>query len=257
MRATTFSSLTAATVLAALVPLAPATASEGDPTDFRAADFRAAACRNADHEGIASGGASRATLLTQRLRPLGSIVVTGVRLTYANGVRCDVVSLDGRLPFGHDLKGYDAQVSERGTLVVAGVHQGETELRGIGNAVGGSPVRELDDEVLGAVVYATTESGTVPAAPGVPAQWQGQPYTFTHTRTTAEATLRLRKGVEKRFTVTRATRAAAARRLQRDLDLATSAADRRDARRTYRLALDGVRLAMKPLTAHWSGELPG
>ena len=77
MRATAVSSLTAATALAALVPLAPATASEAAradsrTADFRTADFRAAACRNADHDGIASGDASRATLLTQRLRPLGS-----------------------------------------------------------------------------------------------------------------------------------------------------------------------------------------
>lgn len=192
-----------------------------------------------------------------RLRRLGSLGVTGVRLTYANGARCAVLSVDGRLPFGHDVKRYAADLSELGTLVVAGADQGETEHQGIGTSVGGSPFREFDDVVLGAVVYAPTESGTMPALPGIPPEWQGQPYMFTHTRTTASLDLRLRKGVEKRFTVTPATRAAAARRLEHDLVVASSAADRRDARRTYRLALDGVRLVMKPFRVSWSGELPG
>lgn len=192
-----------------------------------------------------------------RLRRLGSLGVTGVRLTYPNGARCDVLSVDGRLPFGHDVKRYAADLSELGTLVVAGADQGETEHQGIGTSVGGSPFREFDDVVLGAVVYTPTESGTMPALPGIPPEWQGQPYTFTHTRTTASLDLRLRKGVEKTFRVTPATRAAAARRLERDLMVASSAADRRDARRTYRLALDGIRLVMKPFRASWSGELPG
>ncbi|MBS2940344.1 hypothetical protein KDN32_21620 [Nocardioides sp. J2M5] len=216
------------------------------------------ACRGADSADLASGTPTRTTLLRDRSELLGSLEVTGVRLTYPNGARCDVLSVDGRLPFGHDIKGFDTEVSELGTLVVAGADQGETEHQGIGrNLRSSSPFRELRDEVLGAVVYAPTESGTMPALPGIPPAWQGQPYTFTHTRTTASLDLKARKGVEKSFKVTPATRAAAARRLERDLAVARSAADRRDARRTYRLALDGVRLVMKPFRVSWSGELPG
>ena len=37
---------------------------------------------------------------------------------------------------------------------------------------------------------------------------------------------------------------------------ADSAAERRDARRTYRLALEGVRLVMKRFRYEWTGELP-
>lgn len=252
MRAATLSTLTAATALAVLAPLVPSAAGAAAP-----ADAVARACRGADSSDLASGTPTRTTLLRDRSELLESLTVIGVRLTYPNGARCDVLSVDGRLPFGHDVKRYAADLSELGTLVVAGADQGETEHQGIGTSVGGSPFREFDDVVLGAVVYTPTESGTMPALPGIPPEWQGQPYTFTHTRTTASLTLRLRKGVEKRFTVTPATRAAAARRLERDLALASTAADRRDARRTYRLALEGVRLVMKPFRASWSGELPG
>ncbi|UFN42879.1 hypothetical protein [Nocardioides okcheonensis] len=253
MRAATLSTLTAATALAVLAPLAPAAAGATAPNDALAET-----CRVADAADVASGAATATTVLRERLRRLGSLEVTGVRLTYANGARCDVVTVDGRLPFGHDMKGYDAELSERGTLAVAGTTRDETEHQGIGRSTrSSSPFHGFDDEVLGAVVYVPVESGTMPPLPGIPPEWQLQPYTFTHTSTTASLTLRLRKGVEKRFTVTPATRAAAARRLERDLALASTAADRRDARRTYRLALDGVRLVMKPFRASWSGELPG
>ncbi len=171
-------------------------------------DALAETCRGADAADLASGTPTRTTLLRDRSELLESLTVIGVRLTYPNGARCDVLSVDGRLPFGHDVKRYAADLSELGTLVVAGADQGETEHQGIGTSVGGSPFREFDDVVLGAVVYAPTESGTMPALPGIPPEWQGQPYMFTHTRTTASLTLRLRKGVEKRFTVTPATRAA-------------------------------------------------
>lgn len=258
MRAATLGSLTAATSLALLAPFAPATAGAAAPADFRAADFRADACRDADHAGLASGSATRTTVLSERVEGLRTITVTAERLSYANGARCDLVWVDGRLAFGQDLKGYQASVGDMGDLVVAGTAQGEVEHRGISTAVGGTPPsHELDREVLGAIVYTPTDSGTLPELPGLPAEWQGQPYTFTHTRTTAEATFRAREGRRESFTVTPATRAAAARRLERDLRIATSAADRRDARRTHRLALRGVRLVMKPFTARWSGELPG
>ena len=253
MRASSLGSLTAATAVAVLAPLAPIHAGATEP-----ADFRTTACRDADHGGLASGSTTRATALSEQVKGLRSLTVTAERLTYANGARCDLVYVDGRLELGQGVKGYKARVSEMGTVVVAGTDQGELEVRGIATGVGGTSVlRELDHEVLGAVVYTPTESGTMPALPGLPPEWQGQPYIVTHTRTTAEATFLARVGTKQSFTVTPATRAAAARRLERDLDRATSAADRRDARRTYRLALRGVRLVMKPFTARWSGELPG
>lgn len=268
MRTPTLGSLAAATTLAVLAPLAPATAGAAAPTDLRAADFRAAdlraadfraaACREADHADLASGSATRTTVLSEQVEGLRTLTVTAERLSYANGARCDLVHVDGRLRFGQGLKGYKARLRDMGTLVVAGADQGEVEHRGISTGAGGTPpLRELDQEVLVAVVYTPTDSGTIPPLPDLPAEWQGQPYTFTHTRTTAEATFRARVGERQSFTVTPATRAAAARRLERDLSIAPSAADRRDARRTYRLALRGVRLVMKPFTARWSGELPG
>ena len=65
-----------------------------------------------------------------------------------------------------------------------------------------------------------------------------------------------RTSVKKTFTITPATRATAKRRLTSALADADSAAERGDARRTYRLALRGVRLVMKRFHHEWSGELP-
>ncbi|CAM3849558.1 hypothetical protein [Nocardioides zeicaulis] len=263
MRTSTLGCLASATVLALLSPLAPAPATaSAAATSAGSTDWRTQACRDAGSES--SGTPSRATLLEGRVRGLRSLTVTAERLTWGDGVRCDLVSVDGRPPFGRDLPSYGAEVAEMGTLVVGGVDQGETEHQRVSMGVGSSAgpagstsPRDVDHEVLGAVVYSPSESGTFPSPSDLPAAWQGQPYSFTHTRTTIVATFHARAGVRKTFTVTPATRAAAARRLERDLGAATSAADRRDARRTYRLALHGVRLVMKPFTTRWKGELVG
>lgn len=197
-------------------------------------------------------------VLSERVKGLKGVTITAERVTFANGARCDLLHVDGRLPFATDLRKASGEVTDLGTLVVAGADQGETEHNSASTGFSTAPpVRYLEQQVLGTVVYLPTEGGTMPASPFLPPAWQGQPYTYTHTRTTMSATFGARKGEEKHFRVTPATRAAAARRLERDLALASSAADRRDARRTHRLALRGIRLEMKPFRARWSGELPG
>ena len=129
---------------------------------------------------------------------------------------------------------------------------GSSSISGTG---GTSPIRRADHLVLDAVVVLADESGTTPDSVVLPEPLRNEPYTSTHTRTTFTATVNGRVGTEETFTVTAATRAAAKRRLSRDLAMAETAADRQAARKTYRLALRGVRLVMKRFKDSWSGEL--
>lgn len=196
MRAMTLAILTAAVPLAVLAPPGPATATAAAP-----ADVPGVLCRASDGQDILSGAATRTTVLRERLGPRGSLRLTGLRLTYANGARCDVVTLDGRLPSGYDLRAFRASFTLRERLAVAGVDQGETTGLGIIGGRRGGPVRKLDGEVIGAFVYTTVETGTFPATPELPEAWHHQPYTFTHTRTTGRVTLRLRRHETKPFVV--------------------------------------------------------
>jgi hypothetical protein len=250
MRPTTLGSLTAATALAVLAPLAPAGAAGSS-------DWRTVACADDNDDGLALGAYTVAQAQTHRVAQIPSLTLTAEHLVFASGTRCDLISLDGSVPFGQEVKGHASSISLLGELVVGGVSQGEmassTSVTGVG---GSEPIRVIRNVVLGADVFADVETGTMPDSTSLPEPWRNQPYTFTHTRTDFTASVDGRTSVKKTFTVTPATRATAKRRLTSALADADSAAERSDARRTYRLALRGVRLVMKRFHHEWSGELP-
>ncbi len=244
---------TAAATLATVTILAPT----GTAAHAASGDWRTAACAERNRDGLALGTYTVAQVQTQRVEQVPSLTISAESLVFASGARCDLLSLDGRAPFGRDLTGYGSTMSRLGELVVGGASQGETEGTGSVTGVGGSvPIRRARHEILGAVVFNEVETGTMPDHAGVPAPWRNQPYTTTHTRTTFTATINGALARKKTFTVTRSTKAAAKRRLDIDLALADSAAERRDARATYRLALRGIRLVMKTFRYDWSSELP-
>ena len=253
MRAsTTLGSLTALAVLTVLAPLGSATASGAAP-----ADWRTAACEDASTLDGPLGSYTVVKTSSERVDKLPSVMLTAERLVFAGGTQCDLVQLDGRIPFGQELTGWTTEVTVLGQLVVAGADQGETDRTSSVSVRGSSDaIRETEHLVLDAVVFPADETGTMPDHVAVPAPWRNQPYTFSHTRTTFDTTITGRVGTEKTFTVTPATIAAAKRRLTRDLALAETGADRRAARKTYRLALEGIRLVMKRFEHDWSTELP-
>jgi len=253
MRAAALGSLTASVLVAAtLAVTAPTAASASAAPD----DWRAAACKDADRD-LAVGAYAVTSRLAERLEDLPSVTVTAERLTFANGARCDLLHLHGRLPVERQLRGHSAEVSTLGELVVAGASQGEMASHTVASGAGGNiPIRDVDHLVLGAVTFRDVESGTMPDTVVLPEPWRNQPYAFTHTRTTYTVKLVGKVGSHTRFTVTPATRAAARRRLTQDLTAAQNGADRRAARHVFRLALRGIRLDLKTFRARWSGELP-
>lgn len=193
---------------------------------------------------------------SERLDEVPSLTVTTERLVFASGAQCDLLHLDGTLPFDQEVRGYRARLTTRGELVIGGVSQGENGRAS--NAIGSSSsvgTHDLRRFVLVAQVYVPDEAGTLPDSVEIPEPWRNQPYTSTFTRTTLGLTLRGKVGTRKTFAVTAATRDAAKRRLARDLELSANATDRHAARKIFRLALRGVRLEMKSFTARWSGEL--
>lgn len=243
-------------VLASLTALVPTTCAATAATASAAGDWRAAACAD-DDKDLATGSYAVAQVLTQPVKQVPSLTVTAERLVFANGARCDLLSLDGPVPVGKELTGYGSEMTVLGQLVVGGVDQGEmSSTRAVSGYGGSSPIARARHLVLGAEVFPAVESGTVPDSPTVPAGWRNQPYTSTHTRTTFTATVNGATGKKKTFTVTPATKAAAKRRLDVALALADTAAERRAARQTYRLALQGVRYVMKTFRFDWSGEIP-
>lgn len=237
--------------LSAVVPTGPtAYAASSD-------DWRAAACAEDNRDGLALGAYTVAQSQQRRVKQIPTLTLTAQRLVFASGTRCDLISLDGSVPFGREVKGHGSSMSILGELVVGGVSQGEMEGSGSVTGVGGTePIRGIRDVVLGAEVFTDVETGTMPDSTSLPESWRNQPYTFTHTRTGFTASVEGRTSRERTFAVTPATRAAAKRRLASALADADSAAERRDARRTYRLALEGVRLVMKRFRYEWTGELP-
>lgn len=249
--ATVIAPLTAVTVLTALAPLGAVPAHAAT-----SGDWRSQACASSGSDVRAGDTYTVVTKDAGRLERVPTLTVTIERLVFDGGVQCDLLQLDGRLPFGTELRGHGAEVDVMGELVINGVDQGEMQLSGSFHGVGGSaPIRVVRHVVLNAVTYVPDESGTVPDSPTLPEPWRNQPYTSTHTRTTFSAHVSGRIGTEKPFTVTHATRAAAERRLAAELEVAQHAVDRRAARRTYRLALRGIRLVMTPFRERWSGEL--
>lgn len=253
MRAiTTLASVTTVAVLAALAPLGTAPAQAA-----KASDWRTEACAEQNHDGLALGSFTVTDKRTQRVKQVPSLTLTAERVTFASGVRCDLVHLHGRVPFGRELTGYGLGLTTMGDLVISGTSQGEIAKTSLSRGVGTTdPIRRANHLVLAAVVFLDVEEGTMPDAAMLPEPWRNQPYTFTHTRTTFTANLNGRVGTKRTFTVTPATRVAAERRLSADLAAADDAADRRAARQTHRLALRGVRLVMKSFTSSWTGELP-
>lgn len=246
--------LASVAALATLTVVVPA-----GPTAYAASsdDWRAAACAEDNRDGLALGAYTVAQVQSRRVKQIPSLTLTAERLVFTSGTRCDLISLDGSVPFGREVKGHGSSISLLGELVVGGVSQGEMEGSGSVTGVGGSePIRGIRDVVLGAEVFSDVETGTMPDSTSLPESWRNQPYTFTHTRTGFLASVSGRTSTKKSFPVTPATRATAKRRLAAALADADSPAERRDARRTYRLALEGVRLVMKPFRYDWSGELP-
>ena len=253
MRLTTaVSSVTALTVLTALAPAGTATAREA-----AIADWRAAACEDASRLDGPLGSYTVAKTATGGVRKLPSVTLTAERLVFTSGAQCDLVQLDGPVPFRRELRGHSAEITVLGQMVVGGADQGEMERATSFSLVGSSrAIRETGHRVLDAVVFRPDETGTMPDDAALPAPWRNQPYTSAHTRTTFATTISGRVGTERTFTVTPRTRAAAKRRLTIALALAQSDADRRVARKTYRLALRGIRLVWRRFTQSWSVELP-
>jgi hypothetical protein len=251
VRATTvLGTLTATALLASLAPLGVAPAGAAS-----ARDWRAAACAEDDGD-LAVGSYEVAQALTQRVKQIPSLTLTAEHLVFANGARCDLLSLDGSVPEGRELTGYGSEVTVLQQMVVGGVDQGEMEgIQAVSGNFGRATAR-AKHLILGAQVFSDVESGTVPDSPAVPAPWRNQPYTSTHTRTTFTASVDGGIGRKKTFPVTPASTAAAKRHLTLDLMGADTAGERQAARRTYRLALRGVRYVMKSFHLVWSGELP-
>lgn len=250
--------LTTAALAVGLAPvtIAPAAA---------ATDWRQSACKQqpagvAEEVPVSGTGTVVSTTVT-RVRPLAGVKVVAERLDFS-GVTCDLLYVTGTLPAG-------ARVTETGyahevwaDLIVGDVQQdpipapshfgfgtgwfGESEVAGVPRNVA----------LIDAVAFRAVETGTIPDEPGVPTEWKGDPYTITHLRTDWRVDIAGSRLVRKTFTVTAATKVAAERRLQRQLRAARTAAQRQAARKTYRLALRGIKLVRRKFDVELAGSKP-
>lgn len=280
------SALVCSMLLAPLVATSPAGAESGS-------DWRTDACLEAaePEAPIAGTGTVVASAVT-RLADLPGVKLTSERLDFS-GVTCELLYVSGKVPLGAAVSGSGYTYTTYATLVVDGIDRGVSEQRELSG--GSTGLYEFPDEdmagmpqpseLFAAVTYRNVESGTVPALPGIPADWQGKPYTATYTRSDWTATFDGKALVEKEFHATRATdqaarvlatkqiaradstyakRAAEIKRSgmssswKRD-ELAEAAATRRStvalARKTFRLALSGQRLVNRRFHAEYAGTL--
>ncbi|HXH80710.1 hypothetical protein [Nocardioides sp.] len=271
-----------------LVPITSA-ATAGDAPEAR--DWRATACIEEPGLDVTVSGAH--TVVTRQVTPVAEVPGMTLRVDRLDfsGVTCELFYVRGAIPAGAAVSLARNSFCTYTRWVLNGVDEGEgascTSFAGPTSLYPSTSYVDVPNNVMlaAAVTYRPHESGVLTAEPGMPPELVDAPYSVTYVRSEWFATLAGKTLVKRPFERTNATdkaaqasyekRAARAARIHavrvadirasdrpevwKRRQLVKAAAVRSEsmslARRTYRLAEQGVRLVKKRFSGTYTGTV--